>query len=82
MSGKQVRLYLVDGKPGGLMTAEVGNWTGHVLRGKRLELGEIRKRAEAGRTGIRILFGSNAEGTMSPTSVRAAPWARGWSVTT
>ncbi|MDN5600155.1 MAG: GIY-YIG nuclease family protein [Brachybacterium sp.] len=62
MSGKQVRLFLVDGKPGGLMTAEIGNWTGHVLRGKRLELGEIRKRAEAGRTGIYILFGSDAEG--------------------
>ena len=31
MSGKQVRLFLVDGKPGGLMTAEIGNWTGHVL---------------------------------------------------
>ncbi|MGO1285658.1 MAG: GIY-YIG nuclease family protein [Brachybacterium sp.] len=62
MSGKQVRLFLVDGKPGGLMTAEIGNWTGHVLRGKRLELGEIRKRTEAGRTGIYILFGSNAEG--------------------
>ena len=62
MSGKQVRLFLVDGKPGGLMTAEIGNWTGHVLRGKRLELGEIRKRTEAGRTGIYILFGSNADG--------------------
>lgn len=62
MSGKQVRLFLVDGKPGGLMTAEIGNWTGHVLRGKRLELGEIRKRTEASRTGIYILFGSNAEG--------------------
>lgn len=62
MSGKQVRLFLVDGKPGGLMTAEIGNWTGHVLRGKRLELGEIRKRTEAGRTGIYILFGSNSEG--------------------
>lgn len=62
MNGKQVRLFLVDGKPGGLMTAEIGNWTGHVLRGKRLELGEIRKRIEASRTGIYILFGSNAEG--------------------
>lgn len=62
MSGKQVRLFLVDGKPGGLMTAEIGNWTGHVLRGKRTDLGEIRKRSEAGRTGIYILFGVNAEG--------------------
>jgi len=58
MTGKQVRLFLVDGKPGGLMTAEIGNWTGHVLKGKRLELGEIRTRTEARRTGIYILFGT------------------------
>ncbi|MEE1651382.1 GIY-YIG nuclease family protein [Brachybacterium sp. J144] len=58
MTGKQVRLFLVDGKPGGLMTAEIGNWTGHVLKGKRLELGEIRTRPEASRTGIYILFGT------------------------
>ena len=62
MSGKQVRLYLVDGSVGGLMTAEIGNWTGHVLKGKRLELGKIRARAEATRTGIYILFGTGPEG--------------------
>lgn len=61
MTGKQVRLFLVDGKPGGLMTAEIGNWTGHVLRGKRLELGEIRARPEAGRTGIYILLGTGED---------------------
>ena len=33
-----------------------------VERQWRLELGEIRKRTEAGRTGIYILFGSNADG--------------------
>ena len=29
MAGKQVRLYLVDGTPGGVVTAEIMNWTGH-----------------------------------------------------
>jgi hypothetical protein len=61
MAGKQVRLFLVDGKAGGLMTAEIGNWTGHVLKGKRLELGEIRNRSEASRTGIYILFGTGED---------------------
>src|SRR5699024_1353115 len=58
MAGKQVRLFLVDGSAGGLMTAEIGNWTGHVLKGKRPELGAIRKRSEASRTGVYIRFGT------------------------
>lgn len=59
MKGKQVRLFLADGTVGGLMTAEIMNWTGHLLKGKRKELGEIRRRPEADRTGIYLLFGSN-----------------------
>ncbi|MCK7461028.1 MAG: GIY-YIG nuclease family protein [Sphingobacterium sp.] len=31
--GRSVRLFLVDGKPTGLITAEIMNWTGHVLTG-------------------------------------------------
>ena len=27
MSGKQIKLFLVDGTPGGLTTAEITNWT-------------------------------------------------------
>ena len=61
MAGKQVRLFLVDGSAGGLMTAEIGNWTGHVLKGKRPELGAIRKRTEASRTGVYILFGTGED---------------------
>jgi hypothetical protein len=30
-SGKQIKLFLIDGTPGGLTTAEITNWTGHVL---------------------------------------------------
>ena len=59
MSGKQLRLFLVDGTPGGLMTAEIMNWTGHVLKGKREKLAEIRDRAEARRTGVYILLGED-----------------------
>lgn len=59
MSGKQVRLFLVDGTPGGLMTAEIMNWTGHVLKGRREKLAEIRDRAEARRAGVYILLGED-----------------------
>lgn len=59
MTGKQVRMFLVDGTSGGLMTAEIMNWTGHVLKGTRDKLGEIRSRPEAQRTGVYILLGED-----------------------
>lgn len=62
MNGKQVRLFLVDGTVGGLMTAEVLNWTGHMLRARRKDLGRIKTREEAQRTGVYVLFGTDDEG--------------------
>lgn len=62
MNGKQVRLFLVDGTVGGLMTAEILNWTGHMLRARRKDLGRIKTREEAQRTGVYVLFGTNEEG--------------------
>lgn len=62
MDGKQVRLFLVDGTVGGLMTAEILNWTGHMLRARRKDLGRIKTREEAQRTGVYVLFGTNEEG--------------------
>jgi len=35
MAGQQIKLFLVDGTPGGLTTAEITNWTGHVLHARR-----------------------------------------------
>lgn len=62
MAGKQVRLFLADGTAGGIMTAEIGNWTGHVLTGKRIDLSTLRRRDEASRTGIYILLGTADDG--------------------
>lgn len=61
MAGKQVRLFLVDGTAGGLITAEIMNWTGHVLKGTREDLGVIRSRKEAQRTGVYLLLGEDEE---------------------
>jgi hypothetical protein len=58
-SGKSVRLFLADGTPGGLLTAEIINWTGHVVAAPRSDLGALLKRPEAGRTGIYILLGDD-----------------------
>jgi hypothetical protein len=47
MTGKQVKLFLVDGSAGGLTTAEITNWTGKVIRAPRTDLAEPLKRSEA-----------------------------------
>lgn len=38
--GRSLRLFLVDGTPNGLLTAEIMTWTGHVLTGPRSNLAE------------------------------------------
>jgi hypothetical protein len=55
--GKQVRLFLVDGTPGGMLTAEIMNWTGHVIAAGRSDLAELLRRGEAQRTGVYLLVG-------------------------
>lgn len=55
--GRSVRLFLVDGKSTGLITAEIMNWTGHVLTGPRSELPKFLARPEVARTGVYLLHG-------------------------
>ena len=57
--GRSVRLFLVDGKSTGLITAEIMNWTGHVLTGPRVELPKFLTRPEVSRTGVYLLFGQD-----------------------
>jgi len=59
--GKSIRLYLADGTPGGLLTAEIMNWTGHVVAAPRSELAALLKRSETFRTGIYILLGDDPQ---------------------
>lgn len=59
--GKSVRLFLADGTPGGLLTAEIMNWTGHVAAAPRSDLAALLKRPESSRTGIYILIGEDPE---------------------
>lgn len=59
MKGKQVKLFLVDGTPGGLTTAEITNWTGQVLSARRSDLADLLKREESQRTGVYLLLGDD-----------------------
>lgn len=64
--GRSLRLFLVDGTPHGLLTAEIMNWTGHVLTGPRGKLSELVQRPECGRTGIYFLIGPDEENSLRP----------------
>lgn len=64
--GRSLRLFLVDGTPNGLLTAEIMNWTGHVLSGPRTKLSELVQRPECARTGIYFLVGSDPENSFRP----------------
>jgi len=64
--GKSIRLYLADGTPGGLLTAEIMNWTGHVVAAPRSDLAGLLKRPEAARTGIYLLLGDDPGSTGGP----------------
>ncbi|SET39455.1 GIY-YIG nuclease family protein [Geodermatophilus poikilotrophus] len=59
--GKSVRLFQADGTPGGLLTAEIMNWTGHVVAAPRSDLAALLKRPEAIRTGIYLLLGEDPD---------------------
>lgn len=55
--GQSLELFFIDGKPDGMLTAEVFGWTGHVLMTPRTQLSEALGRKEARYTGVYLLFG-------------------------
>ena len=55
--GSTLQLYFIDGSPSGMLTAEVFNWTGHVLMTPRSQIRTVLMREEATRTGVYILLG-------------------------
>ncbi len=59
--GRSVRLFLAEGTPTGVLTAEIVNWTGHVLSAPRAKLDVALKRDELKRTGIYVLYGAPFE---------------------
>lgn len=61
MNGRSIRLFLPEGTPGQLFTAEIVNWTGRVTVFPRAELGKFRLRAEAQQPGVYLLMGQDPE---------------------
>ena len=55
--GRSLELYYIDGRPDGMLTAELFNWTGHVLMAPRTQIAAALRRPEAGYAGIYLLLG-------------------------
>ena len=54
---QSLELFYIDGDPDGMVTAELYNWTGHVLIAPRTQLVDALKRAEPKCTGVYLLLG-------------------------
>lgn len=55
--GRSLELYYIDGRPDGMLTAEMFNWTGHVLMSPRTQIATALARPEARYTGVYLLLG-------------------------
>ncbi len=64
--GRTIRLFLVDGSPTGLITAEIMNWTGKVLSFPRGLLPDALKRPEVAKTGVYFLVGPDPDAPTMP----------------
>ncbi|MGZ9810359.1 GIY-YIG nuclease family protein [Pseudoroseicyclus sp. H15] len=54
-----MELYFIDGDPNGMLTAEVFNWTGHILMAPRTRIREALTRREASYSGVYLLIGED-----------------------
>jgi len=59
--GRTLRIFLVDGAPTGVLTAEILNWTGKIVVAPRTRLPELVGRPEALKTGVYFLTGPDPD---------------------
>ncbi len=63
MTGQSLELFYVDGRPDGIVTAEMFNWTGSVLKAPRTELSRMMQHPQARHSGVYLLIGEDLSGT-------------------
>lgn len=61
--GRTLELFFVNGKPSGILIAEVFGWTGHILKTSRTQIYEALKRDKSKYTGVYILLGESKTGS-------------------
>lgn len=67
-----IKLYLVEGLPDELRTAEISNWSGKAIAGSRKNLADLRAREELAGPGIYFLIGEDDELSVSKVYVGEA----------
>ncbi|WP_427453594.1 GIY-YIG nuclease family protein [Litorimonas sp. WD9-15] len=60
--GRSLELFFINGRPDGMLTAEVFVWTGHILAAPRTQIGEALKRPASMYTGVYVLIGETEDG--------------------
>jgi len=59
MQPATIKIFLTDGKPDGIRTSEISNWSGMAIAGPRSDLKLLRERAELNNVGIYFLVGED-----------------------
>jgi len=64
---KTIKIFLIDGEPNGLKTAELSNWVGQAIVIPRNKLKEIKQRPECNKPAVYFLIGKGSEDALLPT---------------
>lgn len=65
---KTIKIFLIDGEPNGLKTAELSNWVGQAIVIPRIKLKEIKQRPECNKPAVYFLIGKENEEALLPTA--------------
>ncbi len=65
---KTIKIFLIDGEPNGLKTAELSNWVGQAIVIPRNKLKEIKQRSECHKPAVYFLIGKESEEALLPTT--------------
>ncbi len=58
---KTIKIFLIDGEPNGLKTAELSNWVGQAIVSPRNKLKDIKQRPDCNKPAIYFLVGKENE---------------------
>src|SRR3989344_653324 len=67
---KTIKIFLIDGEPNGLKTAELSNWVGQAVVIPRNKLKEIKQRPECNKPAVYFLVGKESEEALLATQAK------------
>ena len=62
MSGKSIKIFLIEGTPNQRLYCELSNWNGRIYRIPRNEIKKSEDRRDLQNTGVYVLLGKNDDG--------------------